>query len=209
MADIFNLFIKIAPAPRRAMGPVAFVVAGLGNPGPKYAETRHNAGFMAMDAIAQGLGVKLDRMQFKSLTAQCEIEGKQVLLLKPTTYMNLSGQAVAEALRFYKLSPQQLVVLSDDASLDVGRLRIREKGSDGGQKGLRSIIEHLGDDQFYRIRIGVGKKPHPDYDMADWVLSRFSPDEHKRIDMACQKCREALPLILDGQAKRAMDLYNG
>lgn len=209
MADIFELFRKISPQSRPKMAPVSFVVAGLGNPGPKYADTRHNAGFIAIDAIAEGAGVKIERMQFKSLTAQCEIEGVGVLLIKPMTYMNLSGEAVAEALRFYKLSPQSLIVLSDDVNLDTGRLRIRERGSDGGQKGLRSIIEHLGDDGFCRIRLGVGAKPHGDYDMADWVLSRFSDDEKKKMDAAAKKCREALPLIIAGETKRAMDQYNG
>ena len=209
MSNIFDLFKKISPGPERATGPVQFLAVGLGNPGDKYASTRHNAGFMAIDAIAGEKGVKLDRIRFKSLTAQCEIGGRQVLLMKPTTFMNLSGQAVQDALHFYKLTPQDMVVFSDDVALDVGRTRIRLQGSDGGQKGLKNIIYLLGDDQFCRMRIGVGAKPHPDYEMADWVLSKFTPKEQELIDAACEKCRDALPLIVQGEAKRAMDLYNG
>lgn len=209
MSNIFDLFKKISSGPERAAGPVQFLVVGLGNPGDKYAQTRHNTGFMAVDAAAKALGVKPDRIRFKSLTAQCEIGGKQVLLMKPTTFMNLSGQAVVDALNFYKLTPRDMVVISDDVALDVGKLRIRMQGSDGGQKGLKNIIYLLGDDQFCRMRIGVGAKPHPDYEMADWVLSKFTPKEQELIDAACEKCRDALPYIVQGDAKRAMDLYNG
>lgn len=209
MSNIFELFSKIKSTENTATGAVSFIAVGLGNPGDKYAGTRHNAGFMAIDAIAKEKNVKLDRAQFKSLTAKCEINGKSVLLMKPATYMNLSGQAVIEALNFYKLTPKDIVVFSDDVNLELGKLRIRQGGSDGGQKGLRSIIELLGSDDFCRVRIGVGSKPHPDYDMADWVLSRFTAQEMEKINVACERCRDALPYISVGDIQKAMGLYNG
>ena len=165
------LFKKPKPA-----GPVDFLIVGLGNPGKKYEGTRHNAGFAALEALAESLHVKVDRVRFKSFCAQAELDGQRVLLMMPQTFMNLSGEAVREAMQFYKLPPERVLVLFDDISLPVGTIRIRRKGSAGGQKGMASIIALCGSDQFPRVKIGIGEKPHPDYDLADWVLSRFTKE---------------------------------
>ena len=153
--------------------PVSWLIVGLGNPGDKYDGTRHNAGFLAVDALADKGQFRISRVKFKALTAQAEVGGQGALVMKPTTYMNLSGEAVGEAARFYHISPAQVLVISDDVDLPLGKLRLRTGGSAGGHNGLKSIIQHLGTDQFPRIKIGVGDKPHPDYDMADWVLGRL------------------------------------
>ena len=168
MTDILDLFKKISSSSSSTQGAPEFLVAGLGNPGKEYAFTRHNAGFLAMDYLTEkrNLG-DLRNSRFKSLVLQAEIEGHKVLLMKPQTYMNASGEAVREAADFYKIPPEKILVISDDVAQEPGRMRIRRSGSDGGQKGLRSIIEHLGTDAFPRIRIGVGAKPRPDYPMAD------------------------------------------
>ena len=187
---------------------VSFIIAGLGNPGKKYEWTRHNAGFITIDAIAQKYGASINRLKWNALTATVTIGGKQVLLMKPQTYMNCSGEAVAAAMRFYKLGPEQVLCIFDDVSLDVGRLRIRRNGSDGGQKGMRSIIEQSGSNAFPRIKVGVGKKPHPDYDLAAWVLSYFTADERKIISDAAGRAVDAAALILDGRLDEAMNLYN-
>ena len=157
------------------------MVVGLGNPGAEYEKTRHNAGFRALDAIAKEFGAAADRAKFDGLCGRCVIENKGVLLLKPMTYMNCSGLSVVKAANYYKLLPQQILVLSDDVTLDLGRMRLRRSGSDGGQKGLRSIIEGLGTDAFPRLRIGVGKKPTPEYPMADFVLGRLSPAQLQTV----------------------------
>ena len=182
MATLDELFAKIAagrkPAPA---GPVEYLIVGLGNPGPKYNGTRHNAGFMALDALAEKLGTRVEKLQFKALTGDAVIGGKRVLLLKPGTFMNLSGQAVQEAAAFHKVPMDQVLVLMDDVSLPVGALRIRKKGSAGGHNGLKNIIYLTGRDDFPRVKIGVGEKPHPDYDLADWVLGKFSPEDAKTL----------------------------
>ena len=157
----------------KSSGSFSWLVIFLGNPGPRYECTRHNAGFMAGDALAKKLGVNISRLRFKALTAECEINGERVLLMKPQTFMNLSGEAVGEAARFYKIPPEHVLVISDEVSLPLGKLRVRQKGSAGGHNGLKSIIAALGSDGFPRVRIGVGAPPHPEYDMADWVLSVF------------------------------------
>ena len=151
-------------------GGVKWLVVFLGNPGPKYECTRHNAGFMAADALAKDKGISINRSRFKALTATVDMGGESVLLMKPQTYMNLSGEAVIQAVKFYKIAPENVIVVSDEMSLPIGKLRIRTKGSAGGHNGLKNIIAHLGTDSFPRIRIGVGAPPHPDYDVADWVL---------------------------------------
>ena len=151
---------------------VAWLVVGLGNPGGKYENTRHNVGFLVADELGERGRFPIQRLKFKALTNTAEIGGQGVLVMKPTTYMNLSGEAVGEAARFYKIAPDHVLVISDDVSLPVGKLRIRTGGSAGGHNGLKSIIQHLGTDQFPRLKVGVGGKPHPDYDMADWVSSR-------------------------------------
>ena len=152
-------------------GPVEYLVVGLGNPGKKYENTRHNAGFAALDVLAERHGVRMKQLKFKALCGDASLGGRRVLLLKPLTFMNLSGQSVTEAMRFYKIPPERVIILLDDISLAPGRLRIRRKGSDGGQNGMKNIIYLSGSDQFPRIKLGVGKKPHPDYNLADWVLS--------------------------------------
>ena len=189
-------------------GAVDFVIVGLGNPGPKYACTRHNAGVRALTALAERLGVTLTRARFHALTAEAELGGRHCLLLFPQTYMNESGVAVAEALRFYKLKPSQLLVLSDDISLPVGTVRVRRKGSDGGQKGLRSIIGHVDREEFARVQIGVGQKPHPEMDLADWVLSRFTAAEEQALAPALEAAAGAAELIAAGEIDQAMNRYS-
>ena len=210
MTDIFDLFKKIAPSSSSTQGAPEFLVVGLGNPGKEYAFTRHNAGFLAMDYLTEKrtLG-DLRTSRFKSLVLQAELDGHKVLLMKPQTYMNASGEAVREAADFYKIPPEKILVLSDDVAQEPGRMRIRRSGSDGGQKGLRSIIEHLGTDAFPRIRIGVGAKPRPDYPMADWVLGRIPEENQKQIFSVLGCVSEAIPMILDGRFDDAMSKYNG
>ncbi len=187
---------------------IEYLIVGLGNPGRQYENTRHNAGFIALDYIADELGVKINRIKFKSTVGEASISGKRCLLMKPSTFMNLSGQAVTEAMRFYKIPPQKVIVLSDDISLDVGVIRIRRKGSDGGQNGLKNIIYLSGSDEFPRVKIGIGKKPHPDYDLKDWVLSRFSDKDQKLVAERLPDIKGAVELIVDGDIDKAMNLYN-
>ena len=189
-------------------GGIGFLIVGLGNPGMAYEGTRHNAGCSALAVLAAGEGVQLNKTQFKALTATAEIDGQKALLLFPQTFMNNSGEAVQAAMAFYKLTPDRLVVLSDDIALPVGAVRVRRKGSDGGQKGLRSIIAHIGTDEFPRVRIGVGAKPHPAYDLADWVLSKFKKDEQPLRDDAFAKAAAAARLIACGQIDTAMERYS-
>jgi len=189
-------------------GSFSWLVVFLGNPGPKYDCTRHNAGFMAGDALAKKLGVGVSRLRFKALTAACEINGEKVLLMKPQTYMNLSGEAVGEAARFYKIPPEHVLVVSDEISLPLGKLRVRPKGSAGGHNGLKSIIASLGSDAFPRIRIGVGAPPHPDYDMADWVLSVFRNQDLEDMLAAAARAAEAVVCYISDGPERAMNRYN-
>lgn len=193
---------------KKAAGPIDFLIVGLGNPGRQYEQTRHNAGFMAIDTLADSLGVTIDRAQFHSLTARAEIDGVKVLLMKPQTLMNLSGLAVQEAAMFYKLAPEQIVVISDDINLTPGKLRIRPNGSAGGQNGLKDIIKCLGSENFLRVRVGVGQKPHPEYDLAKWVLSRFSDEDMKTMKPAFEDAGKAAALIAAGDLQRAMNLYS-
>ena len=194
---------------QRSAGPVDFIVAGLGNPGKQYEGTRHNAGFMALEALAERLGVPVTRVRFKSYCGEAVIGDKRALLLMPQTFMNLSGEAVCEAMRFYKLPPERVLVMMDDISLPVGVIRLRRKGSDGGQKGMRSIITLSGSDQFPRIKLGVGAKPHPDYDLAAWVLSRFTKEEAPGMVQAAHHAAEAAELIVQGRMEEAMNRYSG
>lgn len=187
---------------------VEYMVVGLGNPDKKYENTRHNTGFICLDKVAEKFGANVNRIKFKSLVGECTIGGKKVLLMKPQTYMNNSGQAVVEAMNFYKIPAENVVLIFDDISLDVGKMRIRRKGSDGGQNGVKNIIYLSGKDTFPRIKVGIGKKPHPDYDLAKWVLSKFSGDEIKLIDQMADNCCEALPYILEGNVDKAMNLFN-
>ena len=188
---------------------VAWAVVFLGNPGSKYAGTRHNAGFMAADAFEKLHSVKIDRLRFHALTATCAIGGEQVLLLKPQTFMNLSGISASEAVKFYKLSLERLIVVSDDVSLPIGRLRIRRSGSAGGHNGLKDIISKCGGDGFPRVKIGVGSPPTPEYDMADWVLSVFRNADAETISNSALRAAKAVESIILQGVDAAMNQYNG
>ena len=189
-------------------GGADWLIVGLGNPGPKYEMTRHNAGFLMLDAIAEHFNIEVRRVKFKGLYGKGTIAGQSAVLLKPSTFMNLSGQSVREAMQFYKLPPEKVLVIFDDINLEPGKLRIRRKGSDGGHNGMKNIIYLSGSDQFPRIKLGVGKKPHPDYNLADWVLSRFTEKEQKDLATALENAAAAAELIAKGDMDRAMNLYN-
>ena len=189
-------------------GAPEFLIVGLGNPGLKYEFTRHNSGYLCLDAFAQKLDVKINRIRFKSLTCDVKIGGHRCLLIKPQTFMNNSGEAVREAADFYKIPLEKVIVISDDAALPCGTLRIRRSGSDGGQKGLRSIICHLNSDNFPRVKLGVGAKPHPDMDIADWVLSAFNKEDLAALRSTFSNAHEALELMVDGNIEKAMGLFN-
>ena len=206
MSNIFDLFKQIEKKPESAQ--ITYIVAGLGNIGKQYERTRHNAGFLAIDYIAEKCGVKIDRVKFHSTVAEASIGGKRVLLMKPSTLMNNSGVAIGEAAAFYKIPPEQVVVLHDEISFDAGIIRIRRKGSAGGHNGLKSIIAHLPGEDFPRIKIGVGKKPSPEYDLADWVLGKMPESDMKAIsdrfaDIAC-----AVEEIIKGNIDAAMNKYS-
>lgn len=188
---------------------IDLMIVGLGNPGMKYQDTRHNAGFMAIDLLAEKYNLPIKRVRFKGLTAEGTIRGKKVFLMKPQTYMNLSGEAVIQAMRFYKLTPERVLVMFDDIMLDVGRIRVKRKGTDGGQKGMRSIIDLTGSEEFPRVKIGIGKKPHPDYDLAKWVTSKFTKKEESEVKEALQSAVLAAELIIDGEIDEAMSRFNG
>ena len=189
-------------------GGVSWLIVFLGNPGPRYEMTRHNAGFMAADAMAKEKNVNINKARFKALTANCDIGGESVLLMKPQTFMNLSGDAVAQAAKFYKIPPEHVIVVSDEISLPIGKLRIRTKGSAGGHNGLKDIIAKLGTDAFPRIRIGVGAPPHPDYDMADWVLSSFKNQDAEDMLAAAARAAQAAQCYITQGADRAMNRFN-
>ena len=191
-----------------SQGGPKWLVVFLGNPGPKYEGTRHNAGFMAADALARKKNISISKLRFRALTAQCELGGESVLLMKPQTYMNLSGEAVSQAARFYKIPPERILVVSDEVSLPVGRLRIRPKGSAGGHNGLKNIIACLGTDNFPRIRLGVGAPPHPDYEMIDWVLSVFRNQDAEDMARAAARAADAVECFIEKGPDRAMNLYN-
>ena len=188
---------------------VSWMIVFLGNPGPKYDGTRHNVGFRVGDVVAQRCGVKVQRLKNKALTATAELGGKQVLLVKPQTYMNLSGEAVRPLADYYKLSPDHVLVVSDETALPPGRIRLRPGGSAGGHNGLKSIIHSLGTDAFPRLRLGVGAPSHPDYDMADWVLGTFSAQDGDLMDQAAQKAADAIECCVSQGIDKAMSLYNG
>lgn len=185
-----------------------YLIVGLGNPGAKYELTRHNAGFLAMDTLAGKYSAKIEKLKFKSLMGECKIGDNRCLILKPQTFMNNSGEAVRDAMQFYKLKPEQVIVVFDDISLDVGKLRIRRKGSDGGHNGMKNIIYLTGSDEFKRIKIGVGKKPHPDYDLADWVLSTFSKEDQKILSDVLDNTVSAIECIVKQNIDNAMNKYN-
>ena len=205
--SVFDIFKKLE-SERAPVGAVEFIICGLGNPGVKYENTRHNTGFMALDTLAGELNADVKKLKFKSLTADAVIEGKHCLLMKPTTFMNNSGEAVVEALNFYKLTTDKLLVMYDDVSLDVGRMRIRKKGSDGGHNGIKSIIYLTGSDAFPRIKIGVGSKPDPDYDLASWVLGMFPKEQGEVLEKMFRNAAAAARLIVAGKTDEAMNRYN-
>lgn len=187
---------------------VTHIIVGLGNPGSQYEYTRHNIGFLAIDQIAKEYNTKIDRLQFKALYSKISINGIQTLLVKPQTYMNNSGESVREFMDYYKIPPENVVIIFDDISLDVGSMRVKRKGSAGGHNGLKSIFYLTKSDNFPRIKIGVGAKPHPDYDLADWVLSRFNKDELKVYQNLFDNIIKASTLIISGQTDLAMNQYN-
>ena len=187
---------------------VSWIVVFLGNPGRDYIKSRHNVGFMVADAVAKTAGVKIDRLKYKSLTAAAALGGARVFLMKPQTYMNLSGDAVRQAMNFYKTPTENIIVISDDVSLPAGKLRIRRNGSAGGHNGLKDIISKCGGDEFPRIKVGVGSPPHVDFEMADWVLSAPTGNDKKEIDAAVLRAAEAIEVIISQGVDRAMNLYN-
>lgn len=207
--SIFDIFDQInkskAPEPT---GPVEYIIAGLGNPGAQYESTRHNAGFMTVDTLAAKHGFEIKRLKFKSLTADTVIAGKRCLVMKPSTFMNNSGEAIVEAMNFYKIPIENVIICYDDISLEPGKIRIRRKGSDGGHNGIKSIIYLTGSQDFPRIKVGVGQKPSKDYDLADWVLGTFPSEDIPRLHDATDHACAAAELILKGDIDKAMNLYN-
>lgn len=201
---MFHLSQKSTPA----AAPVEYLIVGLGNPGRQYESTRHNAGFIVLDTLAEKLNVSIDRVKFKGLSCTAVLEGKGVLLLKPSTYMNLSGESVREAMQFYKIPPEKTIIVYDDISLEPGKLRIRKKGSDGGHNGMKNIIYLMGKDTFPRIKMGVGTKPNPGWNLADWVLSKFTQKEGEALEAAADNACEALHLMVQGKEQEAMNKYN-
>lgn len=209
MANIFDLFRQISKKDsQNEVLPITHIVAGLGNPGKKYEGTRHNAGFMAIDFIAEKLGVRIERAKFSALCGDCKIGENRVLLLKPQTFMNLSGQAVREAAEFYKIKPENIIILFDDIMLDVARLRVRRNGSDGGHNGIKSIICQLESSAFPRIKIGVGKIPHPDYNTVDWVLGKLSVEDISALNKVFPYIYDGLIKIIEGNMEEAMQICN-
>ena len=190
-------------------GGVDWLVVGLGNPGDQYEHTRHNVGFAVADELAERCRVPLQRLKFRALTNTVTLGGQKVLLMKPVTYMNLSGEAVREAAAFYKVPPEHILVLSDEVALPPGKLRVRKGGSAGGHNGLKHIIAHLGSDQFPRIRLGVGQQPHPDYDMADWVLGKPQGEDKKAVEAAVVRAADAVECLLAKGPEEAMNRFNG
>ncbi len=209
MANIFDLFKQISTENKSSGGAPEYMVVGLGNPGREYERNRHNVGFMTMDYISGRCGISINRAKFSALVGEGVIADKRVLLMKPQTFMNSSGEAVAAAAKFYKIPPERIIVISDDISLDVGRLRVRRNGSHGGQNGLKSIANCLASREYARIKIGVGAKPHPDYDLAAWVLSDFSADDMARIADTRERVYDGLCKMLNGDIDAAMQICNG
>lgn len=206
--SIFDVFDRISSNSSASRGKIEYVIAGLGNPGMEYDGTRHNAGFAVIDALAKELAEDVNRLKFKGKTAEVTVGGVRCLLLKPTTYMNNSGESIVQALEFYKIPVENLIVVCDDISLDPGKLRIRRKGSHGGHNGLRSICELTGSDNYPRIKIGVGKKPHPDYDLAKWVLGKFGKEDSEKMKASAENAADCIKLMVQGKTDEAMNKFN-
>ena len=187
----------------------SWLIVGLGNPGKEYERTRHNAGFRAVDLLADKLGCKIDKSKFQGLYGQVNYGGKKLMLLKPMTYMNLSGRSVLQLSAYFNIPSQRIIVLFDDISLEPGRLRIRADGSAGGHNGIKSIIQEVGSQAFPRVKIGVGAKPNPEYDLADWVLSTFSAKEEKALAVALENAADAALAIIDKGVPEAANRFNG
>ncbi|MBQ7335242.1 MAG: aminoacyl-tRNA hydrolase [Clostridia bacterium] len=207
MANIFDLFNQIAKK-EEPKEPITWLIVGLGNPGDKYFHTRHNAGFLTLDYLSQVCPCRIDRSRFHALCGEAQIGAHRVLMMKPQTLMNASGTAVAEAANFYKISPERILVISDDIAQAPGKIRVRRKGSAGGHNGLKDIIRLLGTDAFPRIRLGVGEKPHPDYDLAAWVLSEFTKEEQQALVGTFECVWSGIQRILDGDFDGAMQICN-
>lgn len=193
---------------KRSAGAVSWLLVCLGNPGKQYENTRHNIGFLAADALEKRYDVKINKLRYRALTGEVRIGGQRVLVIKPQTYMNLSGEAVKLAGGFYKIPPDHVLVISDDVSLPLGKLRIRAGGSAGGHNGLKNIIAHLGTDQFPRIKVGVGAPAHPDHEMVDWVIGSFTPQERKTVDEAIAKVLDAVECLIEKGVSEAQNRYN-
>lgn len=202
--DIFAQLEQNKPS----AGKPEWLIIGLGNPGMVYEKTRHNAGFMAIDTLAGQEQIQVNRMKFKAYCADTTLAGQRCLLLKPQTYMNNSGESVVQAMQFYKIDISHIIILYDDISLPAGKLRIRRKGSAGGHNGIKSIIELTGSEDFARIKLGVGKKPNKNMNLADWVLSKFTETELTQMQTSCENACECLKLMLNAQTDKAMNLYN-
>ena len=188
---------------------VQWLLVCLGNYGRKYENTRHNIGFLAAERLIEKRGLRCNRLRFKALTEAIDFGGETVLLMMPQTYMNLSGEAVGEAARFYKIPPEHVLVISDDVSLPLGKLRVRGNGSAGGHNGLKNIIAHLGTDQFPRVKVGVGAPPNPEYDMVDWVIGGFTKEERKIVDAAIDRALDAAECVIEKGVTEAQNRYNG
>lgn len=206
IADIFKkLESERTPAPQ---GAVEYIICGLGNPGTQYEGTRHNIGFMTIDTLCEKYKLDCKKLRFKSLTCDAMISGKRCLIMKPTTFMNNSGEAVTEAMSFYKIPPERTIIVFDDISLEPGKLRIRRKGSDGGHNGIKSIIYLSGSDMFPRIKMGVGAKPHPDYNLADWVLGHFKKEQAEALETAMDNAVSSIELMVGGKMNEAINKFN-
>jgi len=207
--SVFDIFKQLdSSKPSAPAGAVEYIICGLGNPGTQYESTRHNVGFMTVDTLCEKYKLSCKKVKFKSLTCDASIGGKRCLIMKPTTFMNNSGEAVTEAMSFYKIPPERTIIVFDDISLEPGRLRIRRKGSDGGHNGIKSIIYLSGSDAFPRIKIGVGAKPDPDYKLADWVLGHFKKEDGEKMDQCFQNAVICLELMVGGKIDEAMNKYN-
>lgn len=206
--SIFDIFKQLESKSSEPAGAVEFIICGLGNPGREYDSTRHNIGFMTVDTLCEKLGVECKKLKFKSLTCDAVISGKRCLIMKPSTYMNNSGEAVVEAMNFYKIPPERTIIIFDDISLEPGNLRIRRKGSDGGHNGIKSIIYLSGSDMFPRIKMGVGAKPHKDYPLAEWVLGHFKKEDGEKLTACMENAAAAVELIVGGNIDKAMNKYN-